>query len=168
MVTVDCRVSIPAPTARFREATEQERPTIVLAHLDELTDEHVEDLGHQLWSANQAKPGGWIVATMAATASAGHPQLDSVLRHFVGSVTVPALRHHVDDLHQLLPHLLRRLAPRRQVACTPGAMRVLLGYSWPGNVTELRDALRAALTGGAAGDLREADLPREMFRFQSP
>ena len=29
------------------------------------------------------------------------------VRHFVGSVTVPALRHHVDDLQQFLPHLLR-------------------------------------------------------------
>ena len=163
MVTVDCRVSGPAPTARFREATEQERPTIVLAHLDELSDEHVEDLGHQLWSANQAKPGGWIVATMTATASAGRPQLDGVLRHFVGSVTVPALRHHVDDLQQLVPHLLRKLAPRRQVACTPGAMRVLFGYNWPGNVTELRDVLRAALTRRPAGDLREADLPEKCF-----
>jgi sigma-54 dependent transcriptional regulator, acetoin dehydrogenase operon transcriptional activator AcoR len=163
MVTVDCRVSDPAPTARFREATEQERPTIVLAHLHELSDEYVEDLGHQLWSANQAKPGGWIVATMAATASAGHPQLDGVLRHFVGSVSVPALRHHIDDLHQLLPHLLRKLAPRRQVACTPGAMRVLLGYSWPGNITELRDVLRGALTRRPAGDLREADLPGKCF-----
>jgi transcriptional regulator of acetoin/glycerol metabolism len=163
MVTVDCRVSGPTTTARFREATEQERPTIVLAHLDELSDEHVEDLGHQLWSANQAKPGGWIVATMAATASAGHSQLDGVLRHFVGSVTVPALRHHVDDLQQLVPHLLRKLAPRRPVACTPGAMRVLLGYNWPGNVTELRDALRVALTRRPAGDLREADLPEKCF-----
>jgi DNA-binding NtrC family response regulator len=156
-------VSDPAAAARFREVTEQERPTIVLAHLDELSDEHAEDLGHQLWSANQAKPGGWIVATMAATAPAGHPQLDCVLRHFVGSVTVPALRHHVDDLQQLLPHLLRKLAPRRQVACTPGAMRVLLGYNWPGNVTELRDVLPAALTRRPAGDLREADLPEKCF-----
>ena len=160
MATVDCRVSDPAPAARFRQAADLERPTIVLAHLDELSAEHAEDLGHQL---NQSRPGGWIVATMAATASAGHPELDGVLRHFAGSVTVPALRHHVDDLQQLVPHLLRALAPRRPVACTPGAMRVLLGYNWPGNVTELRDVLRAALTRRPAGDLREADLPGKCF-----
>jgi transcriptional regulator with AAA-type ATPase domain len=42
-------------------------------------------------------------------------------------------------------------------------MRVLLGYNWPGNVTELRDVLRAALTRRPAGDLREADLPEKCF-----
>jgi sigma-54 dependent transcriptional regulator, acetoin dehydrogenase operon transcriptional activator AcoR len=107
------------------------------------------------------------VATMAATAPAGHPQLDGVLRHFVGSVTVPALRHHVDDLQQLLPHLLRKLAPRRPVACTPGAMRVLLGYNWPGNVTELRDVLRGADQAAGWRPARSRS-SREMFCFQSP
>lgn len=42
-------------------------------------------------------------------------------------------------------------------------LRVLLGHDWPGNVAELRDALRTALTRRPVGDLRAEDLPETCF-----
>jgi len=78
-------------------------------------------------------------------------------------VTVPALRHRIEDLDQLVPLLLSRLAPRRTVRCTPDAKRALLGYVWPGNVAQLQAVLREALTRHPAGDIRSEDLPAECF-----
>jgi len=81
----------------------------------------------------------------------------------LASVTVPALRHRIEDLDQLVPLLLGRLAPRRPVRCTPDAMRALLGYVWPGNVAQLQMVLREALARRPAGDLRSEDLPADCF-----
>src|SRR6185295_18066507 len=88
---------------------------------------------------------------------------DALLGHLKTSVTVPALRHRIEDLDQLVPLLLGRLAPRRSVRCTPDAMRALLGYVWPGNVAQLQTVLREALTRRPAGDIRSEDLPSECF-----
>ncbi|MFJ4657903.1 sigma-54-dependent Fis family transcriptional regulator [Nocardia sp. NPDC088792] len=100
---------------------------------------------------------------ISAREGARQGDLDAVLRHFGAGVSVPALRYRIDDLRQLVPHLLRVLAPRRTVECSPAVLRVLLGYEWPGNVAELRDALRVALGRRPAGDLRESDLPETCF-----
>lgn len=159
LTTIDCRDIDTPPGHVLRTALEGREPAIVLTHLDEIGDEHVEALMHQLWHAAQLTPRAWIVATMTDSPSAQREQLNGVLRHFVSSVSVPALRHHAEDLHQLVAHLLPKLAPRREIRCTPDAMRMLLGYSWPGNITELVEALREAVKNRPAGDLRVADLP---------
>ncbi|WP_153809821.1 helix-turn-helix domain-containing protein [Nocardia sp. SYP-A9097] len=164
LIVLDCRTGTPfAQPPDTLDPTRQ--PTLMLAHLDELPGGY-DDLDHALQSLGHT---GWLVATMAdanterpqSDSAAG--QLDLVLRHFGGSISVPPLRHRIDDLPQLVSHLLGMLAPRRTVACTPGALRVLLGHDWPGNVAELRDALRTALIRRPVGDLRAEDLPETCF-----
>ncbi|MBF6177576.1 sigma-54-dependent Fis family transcriptional regulator [Nocardia otitidiscaviarum] len=160
LVVVDCRDD--AVPSGFDAAWNRSRPaTIVLAHLNELPDRSVEELAARLENADGSDH--WLAVTMTTTESAEPGRLDAVLRHFEHSITVPALRHHIDDLRQIVPRLLRTLAPRRAVHPTPDAMRVLLGYDWPGNIAELRDALRTALARRPAGDLRRADLPESCF-----
>jgi transcriptional regulator of acetoin/glycerol metabolism len=90
---------------------------------------------------------------------------NSLLRFFASSVTVPALRHRAEDLHQLVPLLFDRLAPRRQVQCTPDALRTLVGYAWPGNVAQLQQVLSGALARRPVGDIRAEDLPAECFSY---
>ncbi|MFB7724397.1 sigma-54-dependent Fis family transcriptional regulator [Nocardia sp. NPDC056100] len=181
LVVIDCRTDPVAQVLKGLEATRL--PTLVLAHLDEFPGDY-DDLDRIL---DERGEHGWLAATMAHTNTEcahavsdkvaedstpssrracgrdPHAQLDSVLRHFDISVSVPPLRHRIDDLPQLVSHLLGVLAPRRTVACTPATLRVLLGHDWPGNIAELREALRTALTRRPVGDLRAEDLPETCF-----
>jgi DNA-binding NtrC family response regulator len=57
---------------------------------------------------------------------------------------LPPLRDRIDDLEALADHILEDIArragnPQREV--TPTALAVLSGYSWPGNIRELRNVL---------------------------
>jgi transcriptional regulator of acetoin/glycerol metabolism len=74
---------------------------------------------------------------------------------------VPPLRHRIDDVRELVPVLLRRHAGRRPVTCSPEAVQMLLRMPWPGNVTQLEEVLRRALSRRRAGQMTAGDLPEE-------
>jgi transcriptional regulator of acetoin/glycerol metabolism len=138
-----------------------EHATVVLRHLESLAPSSVPAVAALLDRLGRCSSPPWVVGTVDG-AGPGRP-CDEVLGCFAASVTVPALRHRIDDLDQLVPWLLGRLAPRRTVRCSPDAMRALLGYVWPGNVAQLQTVLREALARRPAGDLRSEDLPAECF-----
>jgi DNA-binding NtrC family response regulator len=61
-------------------------------------------------------------------------------------ITLPPLRERVDDIPLLAVALLARVAPRRRMALSSGAVARLQQHAFPGNVRELRNVLeRAAL-----------------------
>jgi DNA-binding NtrC family response regulator len=77
---------------------------------------------------------------------------------------VPPLRERAEDILFLAREILGRLASdlgRRGVALEPDAEGALGGYSWPGNIRELRNVLERALLLGDATRIRAADLPFE-------
>ena len=39
---------------------------------------------------------------------------------------LPPLRHHIEDLHELVPFFLAKLNPHDPLACSPEAMQLLL------------------------------------------
>ncbi len=88
---------------------------------------------------------------------AGKFRRDLYYRLKVVTVAVPPLREHAEDMPALVRHFLERLNQecRRQVKLTPAALRRLQGYSWPGNVRQLRAALENAVVM-AEGDLIDA------------
>jgi PAS domain S-box-containing protein len=80
---------------------------------------------------------------------------------------VPPLRERLADL----PILVERLLPRACAGCDVRATSVnadawtlLRGYSWPGNLRELYNVLRAACAHARSEQLRAADLPAELRR----
>jgi two-component system, NtrC family, response regulator HydG len=77
----------------------------------------------------------------------GRFRQDLYFRLKVVTISVPPLRDHAEDLPALVAHFLPKLAAecRRQVAITPAAMKKLQGYSWPGNVRQLRSVLENAV-----------------------
>jgi DNA-binding NtrC family response regulator len=62
------------------------------------------------------------------------------------TIQLPSLRERVEDIPLLATHFLAECAQRNQTAnpgFSPGAMTVLEGYSWPGNLRELKNVVEA-------------------------
>lgn len=157
-VVIDCADQPADWQGGLEAALEQPASTVVLRHLEMLTATCADAVMRRLEPLSRTTPWPWVVGTVrAATVTSSN----SLLRFFASSVTVPALRHRAEDLHQLVPLLLQRLAPRREVRCEPDVMRTLLGYPWPGNVGQLQQVLSGALARRPAGDIRSEDLPAE-------
>ena len=107
-----------------------------------------------------------VVATtqtdLAAEVEAGRFRQDLFYRIAVVALELPPLRARVDDLGELVPALIERVAQRAAVAPRPisaAALRRLAEHAWPGNVRELENALERVLvlvrskdTPGTAGE----------------
>ncbi|MEV6231217.1 helix-turn-helix domain-containing protein [Saccharopolyspora shandongensis] len=129
--------------------------TLVFRHVDRLSPAMARELVEIASSAKGQAGGPWGVATAN---NPGAVDAD-LMRMFSATVTVPPLRHRADDIAELVPELLRRLAGRDNVTCGAPAMRILQRALWPNNVTELAEALRAALKRRRAGEIAPRDLP---------
>jgi sigma-54 dependent transcriptional regulator, acetoin dehydrogenase operon transcriptional activator AcoR len=103
---------------------------------------------------------GWIAATMN---SANHAsQVESLLLpFFTHTVTVPALRHRIEDLEVLVPFLLRDITRGADVRLAPEAMRQLGKLPWPGNVAQLRQVLVETVAQQRSGVIAPEKLPPE-------
>ncbi len=80
---------------------------------------------------------------------------------------VPPLRERGEDLELLTSRFMAQLASQLQrgtVQLSEDALACLRGYSFPGNVRELRNALERAVTLARGNKLRCADLPERMQR----
>ena len=68
---------------------------------------------------------------------------DLFYRLNVFPIELPALRERIDDLRELAENILARTRStgQRAVELTPGALRVLRHYEWPGNIRELSNLL---------------------------
>jgi sigma-54 dependent transcriptional regulator, acetoin dehydrogenase operon transcriptional activator AcoR len=74
---------------------------------------------------------------------------------------VPPLRHHVEDVHELVPFLLARLSTDGRLVCSPEAMQLLVRSSWPGNAEQLWQVLRRVVQHRRTGSIQPNDLPPE-------
>ena len=129
----------------------------MIANVDALPDEALEPLAAVL----QTRAGrGWIAATMGGTTRSSLVDL-LVLPFFTHTVTVPALRHRIEDLDELVPALLRELTRGADVRLAPEAMRQLTKLPWPGNMTQLRKVLSEAVALQRSGVIGTDKLPAE-------
>ena len=85
---------------------------------------------------------------------------DLYYRLNVFPIELPPLRDRLEDLSDLIGNILGRcratgLSP---VQMTPGAVRILKHYAWPGNIRELENLLeRLCVLYPWSGELRRAD-----------
>ena len=85
-------------------------------------------------------------------------------------ITLPPLRNRPGDVPLLIRHFLATF--RRSMNCvtqdySPEAMRLLAGYSWPGNIRELRNLVERTLVLNGKRDLIQVEhLPE--FLLQKP
>jgi len=84
---------------------------------------------------------------------AGRFREDLLWRINVVHLRVPPLRERTADIPPIAAHF----AGSRPI--TPDAMSLLVGYPWPGNIRELRNALDRATTLASGDAIRPDDLP---------
>jgi transcriptional regulator of acetoin/glycerol metabolism len=143
--------------AELESITGEEDFAVVIANVDSLTTDGLEPLAAVL----QARAGrGWVAATVGAATRS--PLLDMlVLPFFTHTVTVPALRHRIEDLEELVPNLLRDLTRGADVRLDRDAMRQLAKLPWPGNVRQLRKVLAETVARQRSGLIGVDKLPPE-------
>lgn len=72
---------------------------------------------------------------------------------------MPPLRHRTKDMAAVVSQVLNQISQGRPTRIGPAAMRVITRYSWPRNITQLEEALAAALLRRPVGDIQPEDLP---------
>jgi transcriptional regulator of acetoin/glycerol metabolism len=132
--------------------------TLVLRHIDVLAPAARRELGTLL--ARHRDTRWWVAATHDTLAA--HHDLDGVLAGFPSSVEVPPLRHHIEDIRELVPFLLVTLASGATLRCSTAAMRLLMRAKWPGNVAQLREVLHRVTLHRRVGVIEPGDLPPEL------
>jgi transcriptional regulator of acetoin/glycerol metabolism len=142
--------------AEFEAETDGHDFAVIVADVDDLADEALDPLA----AVMQTRAGrGWIAATTSAERNS--PLVDMlVLPFFTHTVTVPALRHRIEDLEDLVPMLLNELT-RGEVRMDGEAMRQLGKLPWPGNVAQLRSVLAETVGRQRSGVIGIDKLPAE-------
>lgn len=129
---------------------------VVIADVDDIDTDILEAIASML----AARSGhGWIAATTSSAAVSA--PIKQLLPLFTHTVTVPALRHRIDDLEELVPLLLREITRGADVVLAPEAMRQLSRLPWPGNVSQLRRILTDTVARQRSGVINVDKLPPE-------
>jgi sigma-54 dependent transcriptional regulator, acetoin dehydrogenase operon transcriptional activator AcoR len=168
------------PAGRFRvldaaEASEQDwqatarrelldgEGCLVIRHVDRLNRRRLHVLASALQETRAA--GRQDVLWVAVTLGNGDTRTDlaELLRFFPSTVELPPLRHHIEDLHDLVPFLLAKLNQHPRLSCSPEAMQILMRSSWPGNTEQLWQVLKRVVQHRRIGTIRASDLPPECW-----
>lgn len=100
-------------------------------------------------------------ANLQQEVSEGRFREDLLFRLNTIEITLPPLRDRREDIPALANHFLRRYAARYRKTLTAfdaGAMQMLLGHAWPGNIRELDHAIERAVLLAQADQVRAGDL----------
>jgi transcriptional regulator of acetoin/glycerol metabolism len=135
-------------------------PTLwIFRNIDGLSSDGIQRLNAILLAVADSESPAYVAATLSDANVDSELPFRAALVHFEHSVTVPPLRHRTEDIPMVVAQVLRKLSALRERRVSPAAMRVICGYSWPGNIRQLEEALRAALGKRPAGEVRPEDLP---------
>jgi transcriptional regulator of acetoin/glycerol metabolism len=155
----DTRDWIPQVRAELADCT----GLLVLRHVHALNARQVRMLTCAL---TDAKPAGRDAALRVAVTldrTAVQADLTGLLRLFPGTVAVPPLRHHSEDLRELIPFFLGKLSAQGRVSCSPAATQLLLRHTWPGNAAQLWQVLKQVVHCRRVGQIMPEDLPPECW-----
>jgi transcriptional regulator of acetoin/glycerol metabolism len=136
---------------------------LVIRHVDRLSALPLQALWIALEQALAAdrQQALWVAVTLSQSPASG--DLGGLLKFFPSAVELPPLRHHIEDLHNLVPFFLAKLGRHSPVTCSPEAMQLLLRSNWPGNTEQLWQVLRRVVQHRRTGTIRPADLPPECW-----
>lgn len=92
---------------------------------------------------------------------------DLLYRLNVVTIDLPALREREDDLPLLLQHYIDYFSDENgfePVRLSDGAIKVLMAYSWPGNIRELRNFCENVVVLKRGSEVTEYDLDPKYMR----
>jgi len=96
---------------------------------------------------------------------AGKFREDLYYRLNVLAITVPPLRHRLEDLPQLVTHFLQKYNAEnnKQVESIESeALERLLTYNWPGNVRELENVIERGVVLANGSQIELSSLPKDL------
>jgi len=96
---------------------------------------------------------------------AGRFREDLYFRLHVFSIGLPPLKERREDIPLLVHHFIDKYngeTGKRVQGVAPGAMAVLQGYAWPGNIRELRNTVERAMILVDGEVIEEEHLPPDM------
>jgi sigma-54 dependent transcriptional regulator, acetoin dehydrogenase operon transcriptional activator AcoR len=134
---------------------------LVIRHADALNAKQMHALSSALQEARTAQQELRVAITLNRKQASA--DLTRLLRFFQGTVELPPLRHHIEDLHELVPFFLARLSQQGRLTCSPEAMQLLLRHNWPGNTEQLWQVLKQVVQRRRAGVIMPRDLPPECW-----
>ncbi len=94
---------------------------------------------------------------------------DLFYRLEVFTITLPPLRERPEDIEPLIEHFLQlqQVEGMEPLCVSPEAMRLLVRYSWPGNVRQLRSTLQRGQILCDEREICAKDLPVDIIRAAS-
>jgi len=136
---------------------------VVIRHVDQLAPRQTHALAGALAQARSAERADrlWVAVTLTRRTAA--PNLTELLRTFPSSVTLPPLRHHVEDLPELATFFLGKLSQHGRLSVSPEAAKLLVRSNWPGNVEQLWQVFRRIVQHRRTGSILARDLPPECW-----
>ncbi|HEV2932718.1 MAG TPA: GAF domain-containing protein [Streptosporangiaceae bacterium] len=139
---------------------------LLIRHVDALNAKQMHALASALQEARSAQRQNDLRVAVTLDRKQATVDLNPIsrlLRFFQGTVELPPLRHHIEDLHELVPFFLARLSQQGRLTCSPEAMQLLLRHSWPGNTEQLWQVLKQVVQRRRAGAIMPKDLPPECW-----
>ncbi len=148
---------------RTRRELLDSRGTLVIRHVDALGAKQLHGLSSALQEARAAgqERALWVAVTLDRRRANGDPT--KLLRYFPSTVELPPLRHHIEDLTDLVPFFLAKLNQPGRLVCSPEAMQLLLRSSWPGNTQQLWQVMKQVVQHRRTGSIQPKDLPPECW-----
>lgn len=97
----------------------------------------------------------------------GNFREDLFYRINVVQIVMPPLRERIEDIPLLIEHLSAKFNPGRTTAITPGALKMLMNYPFPGNIRELENIIERSLILSNR-EITEVSLPKQLQEGKSP
>jgi len=100
--------------------------------------------------------------------AAGRFREDLFYRLNVIPITIPPLRDRKEDIPLLVDHFLKKTAVGASKKFAPEAMKLLMDYSWKGNVRELENVVERVVLLAERAEIQPSDLPSEIRTSNLP
>ncbi|WP_217996908.1 sigma-54-dependent Fis family transcriptional regulator [Nocardioides jensenii] len=135
---------------------------LVVRHAHLLTDDQLAELAvlFQEIQGASAVRDPWVALTTREDDLNDDDSRLHLLHFFPRTVSVPPLRHHLEDVPALVRLLLNR-AGAPELILSKAAMNQLMRLPWTGNVTHLKETLAMLVRTRRSGVVDVADLPPE-------
>jgi transcriptional regulator of acetoin/glycerol metabolism len=145
------------------ELTDDTVQSLVIRHAERLGPIRLDELIGALYSGRERRLSDppWVALTLT-TGGSYEPDLGELLTLFPLTIDVPPLRHHIDDVRELVPFFLSQLS-HGDLSCSPEAMHQLLRSAWPGNTARLHQVTKQVVQHRRrTGVIVLADLPADL------